>query len=69
MTAWRDLPKSISRAETLSTIGHEGQDRWRNPMVIDNVRGSWPKPQDANARAFDRMLGMSTDWSRKGPLK
>ena len=58
-------PKPISREAVLESFG-EDSGKWRNPVRIATATGSWPKPQDDRARAYEKILGTSSTWSEKG---
>ena len=67
---WRDLPKPVSREKILDMIGPDGADKWRNPVVVETAKASWPSPQDDNTRERARQSGtQDKEMAVKGPLK
>jgi len=61
-------PKDFTRKEVLDSFGESA--RWRNPVRLHFMNDRWPAPQDDRDRAYEKMMGTQTEWSRKGkPLE
>jgi hypothetical protein len=76
MGDWCNMPGTRSRADILDTFNVNGMDRWRNPMRVMNVTGSWPNPpanraqrHDPRAEEFSDILGLEKKITGRSPFR